>query len=82
MVKYQRLTEYIHDYFPDPTYNTQDIRDWAKENVPAWDKIPTKDKEDVLGDWEDFIQPKVERRLSGFSRRFIGKIRKFLGRLF
>ena len=82
MTDWTRLTDYIFDFFPDPQYNTQDVRDWAKENVPAWKGMSGSDRNGILGDWENFIAPKVEGRLRGFSRKFIGRIRKFLGRLF
>lgn len=82
MTDWDRLTNYIYDYFPEPIYNTKDVSDWAKENVPAWRYMKDSDKKGVLGDWENFIQPKVEGRLRGFSRRFIGRIKRFLGRLF
>lgn len=82
MTDWSRLVGYIIDFFPEPKYNTKDVTDWAKENVPAWKHISSKEKKEITGEWEDFIQPKVEGRLRGFSKRFIGRIRKFLGRLF
>lgn len=82
MTDWDRLTDYIENFFPEPIYNTKDVRDWAEGNVPAWKFMNTKTKNQILGDWEDFIQPKVEGRLRGFSRRFIGRIRAFLGRHF
>lgn len=82
MTDWDRLTDYIFDFFPEPIYNTKEVRAWASENVPAWKVMSSKDKDKVLGDWEDFIQPKVEGRLRGFSKRFVGRIKRFLGRLF
>lgn len=82
MTDWSRLVEYIKDYFPEPIYNSNEVKEWASENVPAWKYMGNKDKKDIIGDWEDFIQPKVEKQLKGFTRRFIGRIRRFLGRLF
>ena len=80
MTDWDRLTDYIIDYFPDPSYSNQDIRDWATGNVPAWKHMSTRDKDEVLGDWENFIAPKVQTWLSRMSSGFRDRIRRFLGR--
>jgi hypothetical protein len=89
MGDYSRLREYIHDYFPEPIYDTSDVRDWARDNVPAWKVIGKSDKNAIIKDWEDFIAPQVESELESIrdsigekSPSFWGRIRKFLGRLF
>lgn len=80
MTDWSRLTEYIFDFFPDPQFNTQDIRDWATENVPAWKGMSSSDKNGILGDWENFIAPKVESWFTRMSHGFRERIRNFLTR--
>ena len=89
MGDYSRLENYIMDYFPTAIYGVDDIEEWAKENVPSWDKISSKDKEEMIHDWEDFVAPTVEEELIEVREeigektpRFWGRIRKFLGKLF
>lgn len=77
---YDRLVDYIIDYFPEPKYSSQDIRDWAKGNVPAWKSIKESDKKEIVGDWENFIMPEVKTWFRRMSSGFREKIRKFLGR--
>lgn len=82
MTDWSRLSDYIIDYFPDTSHSSQDIRDWAQESVPPWKHMSNKDKDGVIGDWENFIEPQVKgwfRRMSGGFRE---RIRKFLGRLY
>lgn len=80
MTNWDRLVDYITNYFPDPSYSNQDIRKWANDSVPAWKSMSNKDKNDVLGDWENFIAPKVEKWFTRMSKGFGARIRKFLGR--
>lgn len=80
MTDWSRLVDYIIDYFPEPKYSSQDIRDWAKENVPAWKHMKESDKKEVVGDWENFIMPEVKSWLKRFSGGFRERIRRFLGR--
>ena len=82
MTDWSRLVDYIIDYFPDPSYSTQDIREWANDSVPAWKYMDNSTKDKVLGDWENFIAPKVERWFTRMSKGFGQRIRKFLGRLY
>lgn len=87
MGEYQRLTGYIIDFFPEPKYSQSDIRDWAKDNVPAWKVMEKSEKDKVLKDWENFIfesevEPEVKELIEGKSRGFIARIKRFLGRLF
>lgn len=82
MGEYVRLANYIIDYFPEPKYSRQDIKDWAEDKIPAWKHISKNDKKEVLDDWEDFIAPQVESEIEGKSPRFWARIKKFLGRLF
>lgn len=90
MGDYSRLQEYIHDYFPDPIYSTDEVKEWAEDNVPAWSKLPRKTQRDILGDWENFIATqKVEPELREIreeigdkSPSFWNRIKEFIGRLF
>lgn len=82
MTDWDRLSDYIENYFPEPIYNTKDVSEWAQKSVPAWKHMDSKTQKTILGDWENFIQPKVEGRLRGFSQKFLGRIKRFLGRLF
>lgn len=74
--------DYITNYFPEPKYSTQDIKEWAQKSVPAWKVMSNKDKSEVLGDWENFIAPQVEKWFTRMSKSFGNRIRKFLGRLY
>ena len=56
MTDWDRLIDYIYNYFPDPSYNTQEIEDWAEDSVPAWKYMDRGDKKMILKDWENFIQ--------------------------
>jgi len=80
MTDWDRLVDYIIDYFPDPSYSSQDIRDWAYDSVPAWKYMDSKTKEGILGDWENFIMPEVKSWLRRMSEGFRDRIRRFLGR--
>lgn len=82
MVEYQRLVEYIENYFPDPIYSRAEIEEWAQENVPAWDHINKGDRSDIMGDWEEFVAPQVEEMIESKSPKFWKRIKGFLGRLF
>lgn len=57
MAKYKRLIDWIINYFPDRDYTQQDIREWARKEVPAWNYINEKDKKNILDDWRDFVKP-------------------------
>jgi len=80
MTDWSRLVEYIENFFPEPKYSSQDIRDWAMENVPAWKSIGDSDKKEIIGDWENFIAPQVENWFTRMTKSFGARIRKFLGR--
>jgi len=82
MTDWSRLVDYITNYFPEPSYSTQDIKEWATKSVPAWKSMSNKDKSEVLGDWENFIAPQVEKWFTRMSKGFGSRIRKFLGRLY
>lgn len=82
MTNWDRLVDYIIDFFPDPSYSTQDIKEWANNSVPAWKHMSGSDKKEVLDDWENFIAPKVESWFRRMSGGFRSRIRKFLGRSF
>jgi len=82
LTDWSRLVDYITNYFPEPKFNTQDIRDWAVKSVPAWKVMSNKDKSEVLGDWENFIAPQVETWFRRMSGGFRDRIRRFLGRSF
>ena len=87
MTDWDRLSDYIMDYFPEPKYSRQDIRDWAMDNVPAWKYMKNRDKTQVLDDWENFVyedqvEPVVESWLKRWSSGFIERVARFLGRLF
>jgi len=79
---WSRLTQYIIDYFPEPKYSPKDIKDWGKENVPAWDKISSSEKKEIIQDWEDTIAEPIEREARSWSKRIVDRIKGFLGRLF
>lgn len=57
MAKYERLKQWLKDYFPDKSDTQQDIREWAKKEMPAWDYISEKDKKNILDDWREFVKP-------------------------
>ena len=85
--KYQRLVDYIIDYFPEPKYSKKDIFDWAKDSVPAWKVMKESEKDKIYKDWENFIfeaevEPEIKELVEGKSRSFLRRIRDFLGRLF
>ena len=81
MTPWDRLTEYIEDYFPEPSYSSQDIRDWAMGQVPAWKYMDGKTRDGIIGDWENMIAPKVESWFKRMSHGFRERIRKFLRRV-
>jgi len=80
MTNWDRLTDYIIDYFPEPKYSSQDIRDWAQGNVPAWQYMGSADKDMIISDWENFIIPQVKSWFRRMSEGFRTRIRRFLGR--
>lgn len=87
MSKYQRLVDYVIDYFPDPKYSKEDIENWARDNVPAWKVMKESEKDKVKKDWENFVfeaevVPEIKEIVKGKSRGFLRRIRDFLGRLF
>jgi len=57
MTDWSRLTDYIYNYFPDPSYSREDVIDWAQENVPAWKYMNNNERDLILGDWEAFVSP-------------------------
>ena len=82
MTDWDRLTDYIFNYFPEPKYSRQDIKDWAMDNVPAWKYMKNRDRKGVLDDWEDFVAPIVEGEIASKSPRFWARIKRFLRGLF
>jgi len=82
LTDWDRLIDYIYNYFPEPSYSSQDIKDWAEDSVPAWKNMSKSDKDMIIKDWENFIAPQVEKWFTKMSRGFGERIRKFLGRLF
>ena len=82
MTDWSRLVDYIIDFFPDPSHNTQDIRDWAYDAVPAWKYMDNSTKDKVLGDWENFIFPQVKSWFRRMSSGFGARVKRFLGRLY
>lgn len=81
MTDWDRLTEYIYDYFPEPIYSRDDIEKWASESVPAWKYMKGNDKKDILDDWSNFVAPQIEDMIEG-KPSIWGRIKRFLGRLF
>ena len=78
MTDWDRLMEYIHDYFPEPIYSSEEVREWAQKNVPAWKYMPKRTRNAIIKDWERFVAPEKEiREKPGIWRR----VRAFLGRL-
>ena len=82
MTDWDRLIEYIEDYFPEPIYTSEDVRDWAQENVPAWQYMNKETQEGIIDDWEHFIEPQVKGWFARMSEKFVSRIRNFLGKLF
>lgn len=94
MTDWSRLTDYIIDYFPEPTYTRKDIQKWAKENVPAWKGMKRSDKKEVLNDWEYFVESEAVQEIEeviteeledkpiSYIRNVVRRVKKFLGRLF
>ena len=87
MTDWSRLVDYVCNYFPEPKFSRGDIRDWAMKSVPAWKYMKSKDKTQVLDDWENFIyedkvQPVVDSWLKRWSSGFVERVARFLGRLF
>ena len=80
MTDWSRLIDYIHNYFPDPSHSSQDIRDWAIKEVPAWKGMSNSDKNAIIKDWENFITPQVQTWFKRMTSGFRDRIRKFLGR--
>ena len=80
MTDWDRLMEYIHDYFPEPIYSSEEVREWAQENVPAWKYMKKKLQDEIIADWEEFVAPPEDifKEKPGIMRR----LRAFLGRLF
>ena len=85
LTDWDRLMEYIHDYFPEPKYKSQDIRKWAMDNVPAWKYMSSGLKDDIITDWENFIVTQLEDIIEDasptFWGRISGRVKGFLGRL-
>jgi len=84
---WSRLVDYVVNYFPEPKYSKGDISDWAKDNIPAWSKMGSKDKKAVLSDWENAIyemevEPEIKEFVEGKSRGFLKRVKDFLGRFF
>ncbi len=89
MTDFSRLMDYIHDYFPEPIYSSQEVRDWAMANVPAWKDMKSKTQDMIIDDWENFIMPQVEQditevreRIGEKSQSFWDKVVNFVKRLF
>ena len=85
MTDWSRLVDYIVNYFPDPKYSQDDIRDWANKNVPAWKNMGGKDKDKIVRDRENYVyesevEPEIKKLVEGKSRGFIERIKRFLGR--
>lgn len=81
MTDFSRLTQYINDYFPERIYNTDDIRDWAQDNVPVWKYMDSNTKDGILGDWEEFIAESIEEDLEGIREGIGAKTVSFWDRL-
>lgn len=86
---WSRLTAYIIDYFPEPRWDTDDVRRWAQKSVPAWKYMDKGEQDEILADWENVIAPIAEEEGVEFEREFptrkpsrLKRIRAFLGRLF
>ena len=82
MTDFSRLSGYIIDFFPEPKYSPTDIRDWASENVPVWDKMSRRDQKEVIEDWKNSMAQPIETEARGWAGLLIRRIRNFLGRLF
>lgn len=88
MTDWSRLQEWVNDYFPESSHSTEEVRNYLKENVPAWDKGMSKnDKREIIGDWETFIELQVETKLGRVlepigdkSPSFWNRIKKFVGK--
>ncbi|MGB5911844.1 MAG: hypothetical protein WBH31_11675 [Promethearchaeia archaeon] len=96
MTDWSRLTDYIYNYFPDPSYSRAEVIQWAQENVPAWKYMNNDDRKMIIGDWEAFVSPvepkqieairedieEIEKDISPEQRGRWGKVKRWLGRLF
>ena len=85
----ERLIDFINNYFPDPSYSRDDVKDYLEKKVKGWEYVPKKAQQNILDDWEMAIQEQigeVELREVPEIKRKGGhtweRIKRFLGRLF
>lgn len=95
MDEIERLIDWIHDYFPDPSYTKEDVREYMETEIKGWSGLPDRVQENILDDWEMGILEQ-EAQLREIEDIEIGdipeikreggglwhKLRGFLGRLF
>lgn len=77
-----RLIDWIHNYFPDPTYSRDDVRDYLEKEVKGWDSVPKKVQSAILKDWEMAIEEQEKEITRPTKPKRMARIRRFLGRLF
>lgn len=89
----ERLIEWMYDYFPEPTYTRSEVARYMAKNVIGWGNIPAQEKENILTDWETFVQEQAMEEFGDIQLREIpeiktekpsiwGRIKAFLGRFF
>ncbi len=80
---WSRLQEWINLYFPDPSYSTEDVRDFLENRIPAYSKsMSRREQRDIIGDWESFIGESVEEQVSDILDDVGKKQPSFWKRLF
>lgn len=70
---YDRLTQWLYDYFPDNSYTTDDVIDYLANNVDGWTHFKRSTRKNMIRDWENHVGA-----TTSFGERVLG----FLGRLF
>jgi len=79
----ERLINFIHNYFPDPTFSRDDVRDYLEKEVKGWGYVPKKAQRAILKDWEMAIEEEAEGIGEPPTKKGrMARIRAFLGRLF
>lgn len=93
---YERLQEWIDDYFPEAQYTREEVQAYLNEHIPAWSHIRRREQKGILNDWEEFVLSEyqeewdatteqvdhIRETIEGKPRGFIARLKRLLGRLF
>lgn len=68
---YDRLTQWLIDYYPDSSWTTRDVLEYLENNVSGWNRMQKTSRRAIIHDWEHAVgvDTGFRERVKGFFKR-------------